>query len=94
VNTTDKADLPGEGRQFIPLAKSCRGWDKLQAQQIWVGTFDNSFVGAEPRPLCAFLSGNFKDWCEVDRSGWRGVEEVLKARRLPLWASCGGAQGR
>jgi hypothetical protein len=54
---------------------------------------DESFVAAEPRPLCAFLSGNFKDWCEVSREPWRGIQEVLKHRNLPMWASCGGAQG-
>ncbi len=62
VNTTDKPDLPGEGRQFIPLARSCPGWERLQAQQIWVDSLDKSFVEPEPKPLCAFLSGNFKDW--------------------------------
>jgi hypothetical protein len=39
------------------------------------------------------LSGNFKDWCQVDRETWRGTAEVLKADALPMWASCGGAQG-
>jgi hypothetical protein len=46
----------------------------------------------EPRPLCAFLSGSFKDWCEVNRNDWRGAQEVLKRKKLPIWASCGGAQ--
>jgi hypothetical protein len=97
VNTTDKPALPGEGQQFIPLAKSCPGWEKLQAQQVWVGTFDEAFVRAEPRPICAFLSGNFKDWCEINREPWRGTQTILshsaRAEALPIWASCGGAQG-
>lgn len=93
VNTTDKPELPGHGQEFIPLARSCAGWGSLQAQQIWLGTFDESFIRAEPRPLCAFLSGNFKDWCEIAREPWRGTQRVLQRGDLPIWASCGGAQG-
>ncbi|HZJ14077.1 MAG TPA: discoidin domain-containing protein [Chthoniobacteraceae bacterium] len=93
VNTTDDRRLPNHGQDFIPLAQSCDGWAALQPQQVWLGEFDAAFVSAEPRPLCAFLSGNFKDWCEVDRETWRGTAEVLKACILPMWASCGGAQG-
>ena len=93
VNTTHDSRLPGHGQEFIPLAKSCPGREQLEAQQVWLASFDEAFLKIEPRPLCAFLSGNFKDWCEVDRRVWRGVEEVLKHRNLPLWASCGGAQG-
>jgi hypothetical protein len=93
VNTTDDPRLPNEGKGFIPLAKSCPGWTNLQAQQIWVGTFNEALVAAEPRPLCAFLSGNFKDWCQVNRETWRGTQQVLEGGHLPMWASCGGAQG-
>ncbi len=93
VNTTDRPGLPSHGQEFIPLARSCAGWEKLQAQQVWLGSFDEDFIRAEPRPLCAFLSGNFKDWCEVSREPWRGTQEVLRKKNLPLWASCGGAQG-
>ena len=93
VDTTEKQKLPGEGKDFIALARSSRGRETLQAQQIWVGRFDDAFVAVEPRPLCAFLSGNFKDWCEVAREPWRGTAQILKQRRLPIWASCGGAQG-
>lgn len=93
VNTTEDRRLPGTGQEFIPLAKACAGWEQLQAQQIWLGDFDPSFLEAEPRPMCGFLSGNFKDWCEVDRQLWRGAQEVLRNKTLPLWASCGGAQG-
>jgi hypothetical protein len=93
VNTTHDKSLPGHGQEFIPLARSTSGGGSIQAQQIWVGEFNDAFLNAEPRPLCAFLSGNFKDWCEVDRSDWRGVQQVLGLARLPLWASCGGAQG-
>ncbi len=50
-------------------------------------------MAIEPRPLCAFLSGNFSDWCQKDRRAWRGIEQILTAGRLPMWASCGGAQG-
>jgi len=93
VNTTDNPALPSHGQEFIPLARSCPGWEKSQAQQVWIGDFDENFVKAEPRPLCAFLSGNFKDWCEISREPWRGTQEILRAKNLPLWASCGGAQG-
>jgi hypothetical protein len=93
VNTTHDRALPGHGREFIPLARSCAGWTQTPAQQVWLGDFDESFVSAEPRPLCAFLSGNFKDWCEAEREPWRGTQAVLGRGALPLWASCGGAQG-
>ena len=93
VNTTHERALPGHGQEFIPLARSRPGWELLGAQQVWVGDFDEAMVRAEPRPLAVFLSGNFKDWCEVDRAWWRGVEAVLKQGTTPIWASCGGAQG-
>ena len=93
VNTTHDPRLPGHGIEFIPLAKSCPGWESLEAQQVWLGSFDEAFCQVEPRPLCAFLSGNFKDWCQVDREPWRGTQGILKKGRLPIWASCGGAQG-
>jgi hypothetical protein len=93
VNTTHERTLPNHGREFIPLARSCEGWAQLQAQQVWLDSFDEDFISAEPRPLCAFLSGNFKDWCEVEREPWRGAQEILRRKRLPIWASCGGAQG-
>jgi hypothetical protein len=82
-----------EGRQFIPLARSCPGWEKLEAQYVWLESFDERFVAAEPRPLCAFLSGNFSDFCQKDREAWRGTDEIVKSGRLPIWAACGGAQG-
>ena len=93
VNTTHDSRLPGHGTEFIPLAKSCPGWESLEAQQVWLGSFDEAFCQVEPRPLCAFLSGNFKDWCQVDREPWRGTQGILKKGQLPIWASCGGAQG-
>jgi hypothetical protein len=93
VNTTHDARLPGHGQEFIPLAKSCDGWQQLQAQQVWLDSFDEDFLTIEPRPLCAFLSGNFKDWCEVNREHWRGTQGVLRRGDVPVWASCGGAQG-
>ena len=93
VNTTHDPKLPNHGQEFIPLAKSCAGWEQLQAQQAWLNSFDETFLSAEPQPLCAFLSVNFKDWCEVEREHWRGVQDVLRKKNLPIWASCGGAQG-
>ncbi len=29
----------------------------------------------------------------ISREPWRGTQEVLEQRTLPIWASCGGAQG-
>jgi hypothetical protein len=93
VNTTHDGALPGHGEEFIPLAKSVAGRGALQAQQVWLEAFRPDFIRVEPRPLAAFLSGNFKDWCEVDRSLWRGAAQILRQADLPIWASCGGAQG-
>lgn len=83
----------GEGRRFIPLARSCPGWQHLQAQFLWLESFDEDFVSVEPRPLCGFLSGNFSDFCQKEREVWRGTDQIVKAGRLPIWAACGGAQG-
>jgi hypothetical protein len=93
VTTTGERKVPGEGSAFVPLVRQCEGWAGTQAQNIWLGDFRPEFLAVEPRPLCAFLSGNFIDWCQQDRSHWLGVEEVLHAGRLPIWASCGGAHG-
>ena len=92
VSTEEWGKLPGEEPRFIKLARSCEGWSKLHAQQVWLDSFDEAFVSAEPRPLCAFLTGNTVEWCQRTREPWRGTQEVLRAGRLPIWASCGGAQ--
>jgi len=91
VNTTEEKRLPGHGQDFIPLVHASN--PDLLVQQVNLEDFNPAFLRQNPPPLCAFLSGNFKDWCEVDRERWRGTEEVLKNRQLPIWASCGGAQG-
>jgi hypothetical protein len=93
VNTQEKPVVLEKPDPFTQLARQCRGWKQVQAQQIWLGSFNEDFVSAEPRPLCAFLSGNFRDWCQRTRETWRGTQEVLRKGRLPMWASCGGAQG-
>lgn len=96
VSTAEAHEGPGglvAGREFLPLMRSCPGWTNTPAQFLWMGDFDPGFVQIEPRPLCAFLSGNFKDWCEKDRHPWRGIEALLKSGELPLWGACGGAQG-
>ena len=92
VNSTHDSTLPNHGQEFFPLLKSIPDWESTRAQQVWVRDFDPALVEAEPRPLAVFFSGSFKDWCEVDRSHWRGVEQVLKKAKVPIWASCGGAQ--
>lgn len=91
VNVTHDSALPGHGQEFIPLARTTR--PGLAAQQVWLTGFTPEFLAVEPRPLAAFLSGSFKDWCEVNREHWRGTQRVLQTRAVPLWASCGGAQG-
>jgi uncharacterized repeat protein (TIGR03806 family) len=94
VSTTGSAVVPGEGGSaFRRLARSCEGWGDLQFQNVWLGDFHQDFVAAEPLPLAAFLSGNFIDWCQQDRAHWRGTAEILRRGELPMWASCGGAQG-
>lgn len=92
VNSTHERTVPGHGQEFIPLARSVPGWEQTSAQQIHVSDFNPAWLEIDPKPLAAFLSGSFKDWCEVNRSEWRGAENVLKERTLPIWASCGGAQ--
>jgi hypothetical protein len=91
VNATDNPKLPGEGKEFIPLARRAHE-EFLPAQQIWLDQFNDDFLSVEPRPLCVFISGSFKDWCEVRREDFRGMAEVLDHGRVPIWASCGGAQ--
>jgi hypothetical protein len=90
--TTENRALPGGTAAFVDLARKCTGWENVPAQQIWLGDFDESFVAAEPHPLCAFLTGNTVEWCRQAREPWRGVQEVLAKRNLPMWAACGGAQ--
>ncbi len=92
VSTIVSPKLPGSGIGYIKLARKCKGWEHVPIQQVWKGNFDEAFVAAEPRPLCAFLSGNSKDWCQQPREPWRGVQQVLRNRNLPIWAGCGGAQ--
>lgn len=77
---------------FVNLARECEGWEHVPAQCLWHGDFDMEFVSAEPRPLCAFFSGSLLEWCQCSREPWRGVQDVLKSRRLPMWGACGGAQ--
>lgn len=93
VSTLDVPKLPGPINGFMTLAKSCPGFESLEFQQVWLDSFDEAFLAVEPYPLCGFMTGNFRDWCEVPREPWRGTQEVLKHGNLPIWAACGGAQG-
>jgi len=92
VSTAESAALPGGTGAFVSLARQCSGWESVLAQQTWIGDFDEEFVAAEPYPLCAFLTGNYREWCQRTREPWRGVEEVVANRNLPIWGACGGAQ--
>jgi hypothetical protein len=93
VYTDEERKIDREPDGFTRLARQCKGWENVLAQQVWLDTLNETFASAEPRPLCAFLSGNFKDWCQRTREPWRGTQEVLTKRNLPIWAACGGAQG-
>ncbi len=91
VNITDRrGSLDGIGHVRV-LRQTAAGKEML-AQHIDVTDVDPDFVAVEPRPLCMFLSGSYRDWCEVDRSVYHGLEQVLKRRLLPIWGSCGGCQ--
>jgi hypothetical protein len=89
---TQDRSLPGFAAGFERLVRECPGWENTPLQHVWLGDFDQSFVAAEPHPLCALLSGNTMEWCQQAREPWRGVQEVLSRRNLPIWAACGGAQ--
>lgn len=93
VSTEESQTLPFQGPEFIALVRQCAGYQDVQAQHVWLDNFDAAFVAVEPRPLCAFLSGNLAEWCQRTREPWRGTQEILRDGRLPMWASCGGAQG-
>jgi hypothetical protein len=91
VNITDRSgSQDGLGHLEVTRAASTDEW--LPAQHVDVSVVSPEFVTIEPRPVCMFLSGSYKDWCEVDRSVYRGVEQILTQRRLPIWGSCGGCQ--
>jgi hypothetical protein len=92
VSSIEDPDNTTVAMPFVQLARQCAGWEHLPAQHLWHGDFDLDFVSAEPRPLCAFFSGSFLEWCQRSREPWRGVQAVLKSRRLPMWGACGGAQ--
>jgi hypothetical protein len=92
VSSVEDPNAVRVGEGFVDLARSCEGWEGVPAQLLWHGDFDEAFVGAEPRPLCAFFSGSFLEWCQRSREPWRGVQQVLKSRSLPMWGACGGAQ--
>jgi anthranilate/para-aminobenzoate synthase component II len=89
---TQDRRLPGFAAGFERLVRECPGWENVLVQHVWLGDVDESFVAAEPHPLCALLSGNTLDWCQQPREPWRGIQEVLRHRNLPIWAACGGAQ--
>lgn len=92
VSSDEDPDKVSLGIPVISLARLCEGWLKAPAQTIWCGDFDPRFAFTEPRPLYAFLSAILLEWCQCSRKPWRGTQEVLKCRRLPLWGACGGAQ--
>jgi len=92
VSTDEQTSPPDAPGLFVNLARQCAGWEHSQSQQMPHGEFDEDYLAAEPRPLCAFFTGSFLDWCQVKREPWRGVQQVLKNRNLPIWGACGGAQ--
>jgi hypothetical protein len=93
VDITNEAGPPyGNTEWFIELARRCSGWGNVQGQQIWVADFNEAFLDIEPYPLCVFLSGSFDEWCQVNRSYFTGLQEVVVNGHIPMWGSCGGAQ--
>lgn len=80
------------GVEHVTVARRTEAGRGILAQQIGVGRVDPAYLAAEPKPLCMFLSGSFRYWCQVDRQQYRGLEQILKARMLPIWGSCGGCQ--
>lgn len=92
VNTGEGAMSPLNPHLFVNLVRQCEGWQQSLFQQIAHADLDEAFAAAEPRPLCALLTGSGLDWCQVQREPWRGVQEVLKNRNLPIWGAWGGAQ--
>lgn len=91
VNITDRP-ASKDGLGHVDVLRSALVDDWLPAQHVDVSVVTPDFVSLEPRPVCMFLSGSYRDWCEVDRSVYRGVEQILTQRRLPIWGSCGGCQ--
>jgi GMP synthase-like glutamine amidotransferase len=91
VNSTEDRNSR-EGQQFIPLIHSVPGWQNADVRLLWVGDLTPALFQSDSKPQAIFLSGSFKDWCEVQREHWAGVEKLLKKKSIPIWASCGGAQ--
>lgn len=83
---------PDTPHLFVNLIRECPEWSSLQFQQIPYREVDETFVAAEPHPLCALLTGSGTEWCQVSPEGWKGVEAILKKGHLPMWGACGGAQ--
>jgi hypothetical protein len=92
VGTGEETSPPDAPGPFVNLARQCAGWEHSQFQQIPHGEFDEGFLASEPHLLCAFFTGSILDWCQVKREPWRGVQQVLQNRNLPIWGACGGAQ--
>ncbi|MCS7306501.1 MAG: hypothetical protein NZ602_15500 [Thermoguttaceae bacterium] len=92
VNTEEGPLSPENSHLFVSLIRQCEDWKQLLFQQIAHADMDEAFAAAEPRPLCALLTGSGRQWCQFQREPWRGMQEVLKNRNLPIWGACGGAQ--
>jgi len=78
--------------QFAALVHKCKDWESAPAQYLWHGRLSNDFAEAEPQPACMFFTGSFADWCQVDPATWKAVAALVELGRMPIWASCGGAQ--
>ncbi|MGA2914827.1 MAG: LamG-like jellyroll fold domain-containing protein [Sedimentisphaerales bacterium] len=93
IDITNERGAPyGNTSWFVGVARRCSGWSNVQAQQLWVADFNEAFLNIEPYPLCVFVSGSFDEWCQVTRSYFTGLQEVLVNGHIPMWGSCGGAQ--
>jgi GMP synthase-like glutamine amidotransferase len=92
VSSRESSALTANPCRFTQLLRQCKDWSHLRVQYLWHGDFDEDYVSAEPQPMCAFLSGSSVEWCQRSREPWRGVQQVLASRNLPMWGACGGAQ--
>ncbi len=91
VNITDRP-ASKDGLGHVEVLRAAVVDEPIPAQHTDVSVVTPDFVSVEPRPLCMFLSGSYRDWCEVDRVDYRGIEQILTQRLLPIWGSCGGCQ--
>ena len=75
VNITDRP-ASRDGLGHVDVLRAAVPDEKVLAQHVDVSSVTPEYVSVEPRPLCMFLSGSYRDWCEVDRGAlpWSGAD--------------------